>query len=287
VNDSNQPTNAEALQSEPLIINNPAEEAAVTAEAALSQATEVAVAKDAEGAGNHPESPAKAGAPGPEPSRGAQARPQRPERPERTEREKVERAEQRAERVAEATEVAEKAWKLYSGEIEEEGIELIDDSDAEKLAQRCFKIAEIFVKTRIRRLNQALNGGGGSQEENVRSGQNQGQRQNQPNQPKGGQGQPNQSQGQRQQNQPQGQKQGQRQNQSNQGKGGQNHGQNQPKRSEQPPAGGANPAETAAASPDDAALAPAVEKTSVDLPPVATTLAVPAEPEAPAAAAAE
>ena len=38
-----------------------------------------------------------------------------------------------------------KAWKIYVAELGEEGIELFDDAQAAKLAQRAFKLAEIFL----------------------------------------------------------------------------------------------------------------------------------------------
>ena len=43
------------------------------------------------------------------------------------------------------------AWKLYQGEIGEEGIALIDDQDARDLARRCFRLAEIFLDEQARR----------------------------------------------------------------------------------------------------------------------------------------
>jgi hypothetical protein len=51
------------------------------------------------------------------------------------------------------------AWQLFFGELREEGLALIDDSDAEKLTNRCFKLAEVFLRTRQRRLNQLVGGG--------------------------------------------------------------------------------------------------------------------------------
>ena len=49
------------------------------------------------------------------------------------------------------TAVSKMAWKLYQGEIGEEGIALIDDHDARDLARRCFRLAEIFLDEQSRR----------------------------------------------------------------------------------------------------------------------------------------
>jgi hypothetical protein len=43
---------------------------------------------------------------------------------------------------------------LFFGELREEGLALIDETDAEKLSNRCFKVAEIFMRQRQRRINQ-------------------------------------------------------------------------------------------------------------------------------------
>lgn len=48
--------------------------------------------------------------------------------------------------------VSKMAWKLYLGEIGEEGIALIDDPDARDLARRCFRLAEIFLDEQARRV---------------------------------------------------------------------------------------------------------------------------------------
>jgi hypothetical protein len=49
------------------------------------------------------------------------------------------------------TAVSKMAWKLYQGEIGEEGIALIDDHDARDLVRRCFRLAEIFLDEQARR----------------------------------------------------------------------------------------------------------------------------------------
>jgi len=41
--------------------------------------------------------------------------------------------------------IAKYAWQLYKGEIREEGGTLIDDRDAKKIAERAFRMAEIFL----------------------------------------------------------------------------------------------------------------------------------------------
>ena len=43
------------------------------------------------------------------------------------------------------------AWKIYLGEIGEEGIALIGDQDAKELSRRCFRLAEIFLEEQARR----------------------------------------------------------------------------------------------------------------------------------------
>ena len=48
-------------------------------------------------------------------------------------------------------ELADKAWTLFSNELREEGVTFVDDSDAEKLIHRCFRLAEIFIRQRQRR----------------------------------------------------------------------------------------------------------------------------------------
>jgi len=57
-----------------------------------------------------------------------------------------------APRIAHDSKVISKmSWKLYQGEIGEEGIALIDDHDARDLARRCFRLAEIFLDEQARR----------------------------------------------------------------------------------------------------------------------------------------
>jgi len=56
-------------------------------------------------------------------------------------------------------ELSDKAWQLFFGELREEGLALIDETDAEKLSNRCFKLAEIFIRQRQRRLNQLASTG--------------------------------------------------------------------------------------------------------------------------------
>jgi len=43
--------------------------------------------------------------------------------------------------------------------LREEGLALIDETDAEKLSNRCFKLAEIFMRQRQRRINQLASTG--------------------------------------------------------------------------------------------------------------------------------
>ncbi|MGI8601392.1 MAG: hypothetical protein ACR2OZ_00160 [Verrucomicrobiales bacterium] len=69
-------------------------------------------------------------------------------------------SQHRVERQLDGRELSDRAWQLFAGELREEGIELVDDSEAEKLSNRCFRLAEIFLRTRQRRLNQLQQGGG-------------------------------------------------------------------------------------------------------------------------------
>lgn len=46
--------------------------------------------------------------------------------------------------------IAKYAWQLYKGEIREEGGTLIDDRDAKKIAERAFRMAEIFLMEQAR-----------------------------------------------------------------------------------------------------------------------------------------
>jgi hypothetical protein len=75
-------------------------------------------------------------------------RPERFERPERMDRSPLD-----------TRELSEKAWQLFFGELREEGLALIDETDAEKLSNRCFKLAEIFMRQRQRRINQLASTG--------------------------------------------------------------------------------------------------------------------------------
>ncbi|MFN0129338.1 MAG: hypothetical protein ACKV19_21950 [Verrucomicrobiales bacterium] len=77
-----------------------------------------------------------------------QGRPERFERPERLDRTPLD-----------PRELSEKAWQLFFGELREEGLALIDETDAEKLSNRCFKLAEIFMRQRQRRINQLTSTG--------------------------------------------------------------------------------------------------------------------------------
>jgi len=47
--------------------------------------------------------------------------------------------------------LAKQAWKIYLGEINEEGVTLIDDKAARQLAQRSFELASIFLDEQVRR----------------------------------------------------------------------------------------------------------------------------------------
>ncbi len=42
-------------------------------------------------------------------------------------------------------ELIRRAWKIYLGEVTEEGLALMDDRTAEETAQRAFRVAEIFL----------------------------------------------------------------------------------------------------------------------------------------------
>jgi hypothetical protein len=100
------------------------------------------------------------------------ARPARENRPDREPRpvrdaksgrgtrhdQRPEARQPRPDRMIDARELSEKAWQLFAGEVREEGIELINDSDAEKLTHRCLRLAEIFLRTRQRRITQIQQG---------------------------------------------------------------------------------------------------------------------------------
>ena len=42
-------------------------------------------------------------------------------------------------------EIVRRAWKIYLGEITEEGLALMDDRSAEETAKKAFRVAEIFL----------------------------------------------------------------------------------------------------------------------------------------------
>lgn len=48
--------------------------------------------------------------------------------------------------------LAKAAWKIYLAEVSEEGVALVGDQDARELARRCFRLAEIFLEERGRRM---------------------------------------------------------------------------------------------------------------------------------------
>ena len=39
-----------------------------------------------------------------------------------------------------------RAWKIFLGEVNEDGLALIDDKDARELARRSLRVAEIFTR---------------------------------------------------------------------------------------------------------------------------------------------
>lgn len=47
--------------------------------------------------------------------------------------------------------VARRAWKIFLGEVSEEGLALINDNDARDIARRSFRLAEIFLDEQARR----------------------------------------------------------------------------------------------------------------------------------------
>jgi hypothetical protein len=56
------------------------------------------------------------------------------------------------ERVAlDPEEVSRRAWKIYLGEVSEEGLALINDNTARDMAKRSFRLAEIFIEEQSRR----------------------------------------------------------------------------------------------------------------------------------------
>jgi hypothetical protein len=49
-------------------------------------------------------------------------------------------------------EVSKKAWKIFLSEVSEEGLALIGDNDARDLTRRSFRLAEIFLEEKARRI---------------------------------------------------------------------------------------------------------------------------------------
>lgn len=47
-------------------------------------------------------------------------------------------------------EAAEKAWEIYQGELEEEGVSLVDPRRAREIARRCLELATVFCEERDR-----------------------------------------------------------------------------------------------------------------------------------------
>ncbi len=47
--------------------------------------------------------------------------------------------------------VSKKAWKIFLGEVAEDGLGLIADKDAKEMAKRSFRVAEIFLEEEVRR----------------------------------------------------------------------------------------------------------------------------------------
>lgn len=81
-------------------------------------------------------------------------RPNRHERPERSDRWDRPPPPRPERAPLDAREISEKAWQLFASELREEGVTFVDDGDAEKLTNRCFKLAEIFIRHRQRRAGQ-------------------------------------------------------------------------------------------------------------------------------------
>jgi hypothetical protein len=50
-------------------------------------------------------------------------------------------------------EAAEKAWEIYQGELEEEGVSLVDPRRAREVARRCLELASVFCEERDRFLD--------------------------------------------------------------------------------------------------------------------------------------
>jgi len=48
------------------------------------------------------------------------------------------------------SELSRMAWKIFLAEVSEEGIALLGDQDAREIAQRCFRLAELFLNEQAR-----------------------------------------------------------------------------------------------------------------------------------------
>lgn len=58
-------------------------------------------------------------------------------------------------RSIDAKEAAEKAWEIYQGELEEEGVSLVDPRRAREVARRCLELASVFCEERDRFLDRS------------------------------------------------------------------------------------------------------------------------------------
>lgn len=58
-------------------------------------------------------------------------------------------------RAIDAKEAAEKAWEIYQGELEEEGVSLVDPRRAREVARRCLELAAVFCEERDRFLDRS------------------------------------------------------------------------------------------------------------------------------------
>lgn len=61
-------------------------------------------------------------------------------------------------------ELASKAWKIFLGEVNEDGLALMDDNSTREVAKRSFRVAEIFLQEEIRRLRSSVNNAPSSQD---------------------------------------------------------------------------------------------------------------------------
>jgi len=60
---------------------------------------------------------------------------------------------QQAPRIpVDADELAKKAWRIFLGEVGEEGLALIGDQEARELSRRSFRLAELFLEEQSRRV---------------------------------------------------------------------------------------------------------------------------------------